>query len=83
MRSKEGGRHRRSRLADGNQGHRPRRQEAGIRRIGQRVGDQTASIGCRNAGLNDRQEIATKSREGIQCVFLGSDRADAPVTTSN
>jgi hypothetical protein len=49
-----------------------------------RVLDETRGIDRGNPRADDGDEIVAKNVEGTsQCVCLGSDQADSPVTTSN
>ena len=46
--------------------------------------DQRSCVGRSDTGPDDGQEILSKRRQGTrQCVCLGSDQAESPVTTSN
>ena len=50
----------------------------------QRAIDETAGVNRSKSGPDDIQEIGTKTGVRLcQCVCLGSDQAESPVTTSN
>jgi hypothetical protein len=74
-------RHRHRSLARRDDAKRSVRQRV---RGGHRRLDKATRIDGGNAGAEDGDEILAKSVEGTsQCVCLGSDQAERPVTTSN